>query len=241
MKLPKEKSAAAAREAKRRLENPLTEAQKAEKATVDAERLRKIQRTADRNSERLRVMAERRSAAGAEGLATEASRLLTRRKLHPLTVDEKAEKVRVETERRNVEGAEFLAVEAARKSARRKTNPLTADQKAKKAVANAIRYRQSRLTVEQKAEKVRIETERRNAESSQAEVIRLIDQRHRYATRSATVADSVVANALVLNNVMNVQPESDPVISSARTARASREVQSDAQQREVARARAIKR
>ncbi len=33
MKLPKEKSAAAARDAKRRLENPLTKAQKAEKAT----------------------------------------------------------------------------------------------------------------------------------------------------------------------------------------------------------------
>ena len=42
MKLPKEKSAAAAREAKRRLENPVTEAQKVEKATAEAERLRKI-------------------------------------------------------------------------------------------------------------------------------------------------------------------------------------------------------
>ncbi len=42
MKLPKEKSAAAARNAKRRLENPLTEAQNTEKAPVDAERLRKI-------------------------------------------------------------------------------------------------------------------------------------------------------------------------------------------------------
>ena len=69
MKLPNEKTAAAARDAKRRLENPLTEAQKVEKATVEAERLRKIQRTADRNSERLRVKAERRSAAGAKGLA----------------------------------------------------------------------------------------------------------------------------------------------------------------------------
>ena len=42
MKLPKEKSAAAARETKHRLENPLTQAQK---ASDDAERLRKIQRT----------------------------------------------------------------------------------------------------------------------------------------------------------------------------------------------------
>ena len=47
----KEKSAAAARDAKRRLENPVTEAQKAEKAADDAEQLRKIQRTADRNLE----------------------------------------------------------------------------------------------------------------------------------------------------------------------------------------------
>jgi len=39
MKLPKEKSAAAAREATRRLENPLTKVQKAEKAAVDADRL----------------------------------------------------------------------------------------------------------------------------------------------------------------------------------------------------------
>ncbi len=50
MKLPIEKFVAAARDAKRRLENPLTEAQKAKKAAVDAERLRKIQRSADRNS-----------------------------------------------------------------------------------------------------------------------------------------------------------------------------------------------
>ena len=127
MKLPNEKSAAAARHAKRRLENPLTEAQKAEKAEVDAERLRKIQRKADRNSERLRVMAERRSVAGAEGLADEAFRKSTRRKSHPLTVDERAD-----AERRSVAGAEFLAAEATRKSAHRKTNPLTVEQKAKK-------------------------------------------------------------------------------------------------------------
>ena len=108
MKLQKEKSAAAVNKAKRRLENPLTEAQKAEKDAADeAERLRKIQRTIDRNRDRARAEAERRSATGAEGLAANASRNSTRRKLHPLTVDEKAEKVRVETERRNVAGAEF--------------------------------------------------------------------------------------------------------------------------------------
>jgi hypothetical protein len=82
MKLPNEKTAAAARDAKRRLENPLTEAQKAEKAAVEAERLRKIQRTEDINSERLRAKAERRSAARAEGLAAEATRKSTRRKSH---------------------------------------------------------------------------------------------------------------------------------------------------------------
>ena len=99
MKLPNEKTAVAAREAKCRLENLVTEAQKPQKAAVEAARKCKVQRTAYRNSERLRAMAARRSAAGVEGLATEASRLSIRRKSHPLTVDEKAEKVRVETER----------------------------------------------------------------------------------------------------------------------------------------------
>ncbi len=47
MKLPKEKSAVAAREAKRRLENPLTKAPKYGKVAADAERLREIQRTVD--------------------------------------------------------------------------------------------------------------------------------------------------------------------------------------------------
>ena len=141
-------------------------------------------------------MAARRSDAGVEGLATEASRLSTRRKLHPLTVDEKAEKARADPERRSVAGVELLAAEAIRKSTQRKTNPLTAEQKAKKTVADVVRNRQSRLGVDQKAEKVRIDNERRNAESSQAAVVRLLDRRHRYATRSATVTDSAVANAL---------------------------------------------
>ena len=69
---------------------------------------------ADTNSERLRAMAERRSAAGVEGLAVEASRKSSRRKSHPLTIDEKAEKTRVDAERRNVSDAEFLVAEAAR-------------------------------------------------------------------------------------------------------------------------------
>ena len=177
------KTAAASREAKRRLENPLTEGQKVEKAAVEADRLRKIRRTADRNIERLRAMAERRSVAGAEGLAAEASRKSTRRKSHPLTIEEKSEKARADAERRNAAGAEFLVAEAARVSARFKTNPLTAEEKAnKKAVGDASRYRQSRLVVERKAENVRIETERRNAEISQVVVVRLLDKRHRYAT-----------------------------------------------------------
>ena len=53
MNLPKQKSAVVVDKSKRRLENPVTEAQKAEKAAVDAERLSKIRRTANRNSERL--------------------------------------------------------------------------------------------------------------------------------------------------------------------------------------------
>ena len=67
MKLPKQKYAVAAREAKPRIENPLTEAQKAKKITDDAKRLRQIQRAADRNSESLRVMAEIRSVVGLKG------------------------------------------------------------------------------------------------------------------------------------------------------------------------------
>jgi hypothetical protein len=86
MKLPKEESAASAREGKRRLENPLKEAQKAKNVAVEAEQLRKIQRTVDRNSESLIAMAERRSVAGVEGLAVGASRKSTRRKSQPLTV-----------------------------------------------------------------------------------------------------------------------------------------------------------
>ncbi len=146
MKLPKEKSAVAAREAIRQLENPLTEAQNSEKGAVETERIRKIQRTKDRNSENLRAMAERRSVAGAEGLAAEASRKSSRRKSHPLTADEKAEKARADAERRNVAGAKFVVADAIRKSAHRKINPSTVEHKAKKAVADAIRYRQSRLT-----------------------------------------------------------------------------------------------
>ena len=57
MKLPKEKSPVAAREAKRRLENPLTKPKKPEKVADDAERLRKIQRTVDRNRDITRVIA----------------------------------------------------------------------------------------------------------------------------------------------------------------------------------------
>ena len=57
-------------------------------------------------------MAETRSATGAKGLAAEAFRNSTRRKLHPLTVDEKAEKARTEAEGRSVAGAELLADEA---------------------------------------------------------------------------------------------------------------------------------
>jgi hypothetical protein len=53
MKLPKHKVAAVVDKAKHRLEYSLTEAQKAEKVAAETERLRKIQRTTDRNSERL--------------------------------------------------------------------------------------------------------------------------------------------------------------------------------------------
>jgi len=153
-------------------------------------------------------MAERRSDARAEGLAVEASRKSTRRKNHPLTTNDKVKKARFEAERRSAARTEgLLETKAIRKLARRKTNPLTNEQKVLKVVANATRYRQTSLTVEQKAENVRIETERRNAESSQAAVARAIDDHHchRYATRSAMVADSVVSNASFSTTVLNVQ------------------------------------
>jgi len=124
MKLPKEKYAAAAREGKRRLKNSLT---KAQKVAVDAERLRKTQRTACRNSERLRAMTETRSATGAEGLAAKASRISTRRKLHPLRVDEKVEKARAKAKKRSATSTDFLAVEASWLSAHRKSNPSTGE------------------------------------------------------------------------------------------------------------------
>ena len=46
MKAAKDKTSVAARKSKRRLENPLTEAQKAEKVVAEVERQRKNQRTA---------------------------------------------------------------------------------------------------------------------------------------------------------------------------------------------------
>ncbi len=56
-----------AREAKRRLENPLKEAQKAENVVAEVERQRKILWTADQKCERLRAMAERKRAKGVTG------------------------------------------------------------------------------------------------------------------------------------------------------------------------------
>ncbi len=98
------------------------------------------------------------------------------------------------------------AAQATRLSPRRKTNPFKDEQNTKNAVADADRYRQSRLTFEQKAEKVGIESERHSVESSQAATVRLLDnKRHRFATRSAKVADSVVVTARVSNKVLNVQ------------------------------------
>ena len=73
MKASKEKIAATARKAKRRLENLMTEAQKAEKVVAEVESQRKIQRMVDEKCERLRAMAERRCVAGSEGLAAEAT------------------------------------------------------------------------------------------------------------------------------------------------------------------------
>ena len=99
-----------------------------------------------------------------------------------------------------------------------------------------------KLPVEKKTKKARVQAERLARASSQAATIRLIDNRHSYATRSTTVADRAISNVLVLGWDLNiVQHLSDPGIISARTARSSREVQSDARQREAARARVFSR
>jgi hypothetical protein len=56
------------------------------------------------------------------------------------------------------------------------------------------------------------------------------------------VADRAISNLLVSSRVINVvQPKSDPVITSTCIARASREIQFDAQQRGAARVRELKR
>ncbi len=70
---------------------------------------------------------------------------------HPLTSYEKVKKARAEAERWSVDGAELSSAQAARLSQCRKTNPLTVEQKAERAMADTIRYRHYRLTVEQKA------------------------------------------------------------------------------------------
>ncbi len=63
----KEKTVCAARKAKRILENPFTEAQKARKVGFEAKRQRNIQWTADEKCDKLiRLMVERRCAAGEE-------------------------------------------------------------------------------------------------------------------------------------------------------------------------------
>jgi hypothetical protein len=56
---------------------------------------------ADEKCERLRAMAERRCAAGVEGLTDEATRKSSRRKCHPFTDKQKFEKARVDVERRS--------------------------------------------------------------------------------------------------------------------------------------------
>ncbi len=86
-KVPKEKTVVAARHAKRRLENHLDEAHKFENIVAEVKRQRKIQRTEDEKSERVRANAERRTVAGAEDVYAEASRLSSRRKSHPVTVE----------------------------------------------------------------------------------------------------------------------------------------------------------
>ena len=208
MKLPNEKFAVAAREAKRRLENPLTKAQKVEKATVDAERLRKISWTANKNSERLRANAERRSAAGDEGLAAEASRLSTRRKSHPLTPDEKVTKARAEAERRSAARAELAAAQATRVSQRRKTNPLTVEEKAKKPwqMQSVIDNLGSLLMKKQKKLELRPKDGIRKVHKLQLFDYSICVIVMRLDLLRRLPINSVFVNASVSNMVLNVQP-----------------------------------
>ena len=83
MKVSKRKTAVAERKTKRCLENLLTEAQKSEKVAAEAERQRKIQRTAVEKSEKARVEAERRSVI-------------------KLTDEQKSEMTRLDAKRRRI-------------------------------------------------------------------------------------------------------------------------------------------
>ncbi len=82
-------------------------------------------------------MAERRCAAGVEGLATEATRKLSRRKCHPLKYVQNIEKARVETERRNAIN-------------------LIVEQKSEKARVEVERQNVVKLTGDQNSEKARV-------------------------------------------------------------------------------------
>ena len=116
----------------------------------------------------------------------EANRKSLRRKSLPQTTREKAEKTRVEAERRSVG----------------KHND---EQNSGKARVNAERRSVVKLTAKQKYNKAsRLEVERRIGESLQACSNRLIDKRHCYATRSATVADRVASSVLVLGKETHV-------------------------------------
>ena len=76
---------------------------------------------------------------------------------------------------------------------------LTADQKSENAIVEGERRCVLQFTAEQRAEKVRIETKRRNAKTSQAAIIRLIYDRHRYryATRSSDGCTFRCCNAII--------------------------------------------
>ena len=137
--------------------------------------------------------------------------------------EQKSEKTRVDFERRSV-------------------IKLTTEQKSEKARVETKRWNVVKLTYGISFEKARVEAKKRAVQNSQAASIRLMDKRNSYATRSTTIADRAISNELVLGRELNiVQLGGNPLIPSAQSARASREVQSDAQQRKVSRVRALRR
>ena len=119
----------------------MTDAEKAAKARVEAERREVIKLTVEQKVEKAIIEAERRDVI-------------------KFTVEQKVEKARVEAERRIAAGVELLAAETRRKAERRGAKFLQVAAIRLIDDRHRHRYAKPRLTVEQKEKNVRIETEK---------------------------------------------------------------------------------